>query len=146
MKNFSRCKGPKSAILIPWFHSISNVFAVILYSKWRHQGGGRGYAKKKDVIYMQPLREGFKKKKRSNLGFWLKLGRAGVWGGVEGPTLLSGILFIALNWFKCFKTWNKAMKKCKWYNTPSPSHPNHSYISIKINTESENIICIFLDI
>ena len=33
-----------------------------------------------------------KKKKGQNLRFWLKLGRAGVWGGgVEGPTLLSGI-------------------------------------------------------
>ena len=40
------------------------------------------------------LREGLKKK-RSNSGFWLKLGGRGVWGWSKGPTLLSSIFLLS---------------------------------------------------
>ena len=43
-------------------------------------------------------REGFKKTRWSNLGFWLKLGGRGAWGGSKGPTLLSGIFLLFKNY------------------------------------------------
>ena len=70
------------------------------------------------------LREGFKKKKMWNLGFWLKLGGGGVWGGSMSPTCYQ--VFFLL--FKNDLIGPKHEKKPKNKNdiTP-PSHPLNSH-------------------
>ena len=83
-------------------------------------------SKAKQIKLWQPgffnkLREGFKKKKKVKLGLLAEVRAGGRLRGGWRPNPVIRYFFIALKWFKCFKTRNKAIK---YVNVLTPHHPS----------------------
>ena len=83
------------------------------------------------------LREGFKKKKMSNLGFWLILGGGGVWGGSKSPTCYQ-VFFLLFKNDLIAKKWKKNIKIKNFYPPPPLTTPLFLKNSLRFFKEFDN--------